>query len=785
MYFHKIEHPFNFVFEQDHNDLLDGNIRMKGDDLGSDVYRVSAEGNGCGRWETPPQETDLALVQFKSVDSSGYLEVSQKGELSLSFCGKELLKTRKNSAFGLCGKKWVFCFDLAPSNRFYGMGEKNIGFEKSGVRTKFWNTDVWGDFSDDDGLFGATDPMYISIPYMLIHTAQDAWVGMLVHNPYPVFMDTGARQVIEGVKDSGQDEPYFYTGSTDGIPDLYLIVGKSPAEVTRKLQQLCGGVPRPPLWSLGYQQSRWGYGSAGDLEHLEEKLSELAIPCDGLWLDIDYMDEYKIFTFDKEKFPNPSETFKSVTGCYGRKIVPILDPGIKREEKYDVCREGTEDDMFCLTSEGMPYVGFVWPGASHFPDFSLERVKTWWAGRTEELVKLGVSGFWIDMNDPSTGSAELSEMRFSDGTLSHESYHNQYANGMAKSVRKGLLDAEPMKRPFILTRSGFIGINSQAAVWTGDNHSNYHHLRKAVEMELSLSLSGVPFAGSDIGGFGCDAEPENFIDWHKTCFLFPFFRNHSADGTARQEPWAFGEDVLNITREYIRARYAFRPYLYNLFIELERTGDPVIRPLLYEFDGYFAQASQFMVGAAIMQAPKMEEGKEKQIVNIPPGRWYDPYSGKWIAGNSDLEVNFSGESTPIFFREGSFVPLSRHADIGDPLTEIDFFVCAGGSGDSSGTGQYECDGGEGFFYKDGTVTSLNMAYSFHEEVLLVSIHCKKSDYRSLSIRIMVPDEVISTNLKVTYSGGSAEQVLCVLESEKFPLPGTSRSINVSQIVEIW
>ncbi|MBC8452463.1 MAG: hypothetical protein H8D65_01240 [Spirochaetes bacterium] len=784
MYFHKIEHPFNFVFGDEHRDLLDGNIRFKGEDLGSDVYRVSAEGEGCKRWEVPPRESDAAGIQFESINSSGTLEVGAKGEISLSFNGREQLKSRGTAAFGLCGKKWVFCFNLAPGYHFYGMGEKNIGFEKSGIRTKFWNTDVWGDFSDDDGLFGVTDPMYISIPYMLIQTAQDAWAGMLIHNPYPVFMDTGARQVIEGVKDSGQDDSYFYTGSTDGIPDIYLIAGKNPAEVTRKLQKLSGDVPRPPLWSLGYQQSRWGYGSAEDIKHLEEKFTELAIPCDGLWLDIDYMDEYKIFTFDTAKFANPKETFNSVTRISGRKIVPILDPGIKREEAYTVCKEGVAESMFCLTAEGKPYVGFVWPGASHFPDFSLERVKAWWAWMTKELVNLGVSGFWIDMNDPSTGSAELSEMRFSDGALSHESYHNQYANGMAKAVVKGLLDAEPDKRPFVLTRSGFIGINSHAAVWTGDNHSNYHHLRMAVEMELSLSLSGVPFAGSDIGGFGCDAEPENFIDWYKTCFLFPFFRNHSADGTARQEPWAFSEDVLHTTREYIRSRYAFRPYLYNLFIELERSGDPVIRPLLYEFDGYCSLATQFMVGSAVMQAPKMEKGKTVQLVSIPPGYWYEPWAGEWIKGAADLDVSVTGESTPIFFREGSIIPLSRYADIGDPLTEIDLFMCAGGSRESSGSGEYECDGGEGFAYKNGEITSLDMSYSFHEGDLSITIRCSNAKYSPLTIRVMVPESVNSANLQLVQSDGIQEHHNCVFSEQAFPLPGDCRCVKVSQCISL-
>ncbi|MCK5157056.1 MAG: hypothetical protein KAQ69_11545, partial [Spirochaetales bacterium] len=648
--------------------------------------------------------------------------------------------------------------------------------------------DVWGDFSDDDGLFGITDPMYISIPYMLIYINPNTWVGMLVHNPYPVFMDTGARQVIEGVKDSGQDESYFYAGSTDGIPDLYLIAGESPADVTRKLQKMCGRVPRPPLWALGYHQSRWGYGSAGDLEHLEEKLSELAIPCDGLWLDIDYMDEYRIFTFDENKLPDPAETFMAITDSSGRKIVPILDPGIKMEKDYTICREGTEDGMFCLTSECKPYVGFVWPGASHFPDFSLDKVKSWWAEKTGELVKLGVSGFWIDMNDPSTGSSELGEMRFSDGALSHESYHNQYANGMAQSVRKGLVDAEPGRRPFVLTRSGFIGINKYAAVWTGDNHSNYHHLRMAVEMELSLSLSGVPFAGSDIGGFGCDAEPENFIDWFKACFLFPFFRNHSADGTANQEPWAFGESVLETTREYIRARYAFRPYIYNLFIELERTGTPIIRPLLYEFSGYFEQSSQFMVGDAVMQAPKLEAGVAERVVSIPPGYWYDPYSGNWIAGSLDsetkVETGISGKGTPIYFREGSFVPLSRCADIGDPLTQIDLFVCAGGSSESSGTGYYECDEGEGFDYIDGSVTIVEMTYHISGGALSVSINSRNTAYRSLSIRLLVPDAVNSAELVVTHSDGSEELHTCIFTNGKLPLPGSTKSIKISQLVDV-
>lgn len=784
MYFHKIDHPHNFIFGREHAALRDASLSLTSADLGEDVYRIGTEGPACSRWENPPCETDLHPEIFQQRASRSRLELDHTGALQIFAEEKLILKTRDGSSFGLCGSKWLFCFDLLPEQRFYGMGEKNNGFEKSGKRTKFWNTDVWSDFSDDEGLYGVTDPMYISVPYLLVNSGSGYWIGILVHNPYPVFMDTGARQVIEGVKDSGNGDAYFYLGSTNGAPELYLIVGSTPAEVTRKLQRLVGTVPRPPLWALGYHQSRWGYGSAADLEKLDQELSRHQVPCDALWLDIDYLDGYRIFTIDREKLPD-FKTAAEAAGIAGRKIVPILDPGIKKDPGYAVYDEGVEEGVFCLTSEGKPYVGFVWPGASCFPDFSLEQTKSWWAKHTQKLAALGVGGFWIDMNDPSSGSAELGEMHFGNGKIPHEAYHNLYANGMAAATWRGVIAAYPDKRPFLLSRSGFIGINTVSAVWTGDNHSNYHHLRKAVEMQLSMSLSGIPFSGSDAGGFGSDAEPENFIDWFKTMFLFPFLRNHSADGTVFQEPWAFDESTLDIVRGYIRARYALRPYLYQLFIRQEAEGDPIIRPLLYHYADCDTMDDQFLVGDAVLQAPKLEKGLTQRSVFIPPGEWYESRSGEWISGPCSIAAEFDACGTPLYIRSGSVIPMSRHADVGDPLTDIDVFLCSGYLQTGRGEGTVTLDAGEGFEYRKGEKTEIAVSFEWSaEKQLSVVVEVVNAGWRLPRIRLLFPNSIESAELTLKHADGKRERINCQLQAESLPLPGCGVNLFAADIVQV-
>jgi alpha-glucosidase len=472
------------------------------------------------------------------------------------------------------------------------------------------------------------------------------------------------------------------------------------------LQNLIGTTPLPPAWALGYHQCRWGYESAADLNDLDAKFCQHGIPADGLWLDIDYMDHYKVFTFAKKHFSNPGRAFTKLAKA-GRKVVPIIDPGVKREPGYGVYERGKSADAFCKNPQGNEYVGLVWPGETVFPDFSLESACAWWAKEVEDFARLGIYGAWLDMNDPATGGVENSDMLFQHGLKSHSSYHNQYALGMAAASRQGFLQAHPNLRPFLLSRSGCIGSSRYTAIWTGDNHSNYFHLKNSISTTLNLALSGVPFCAPDAGGFGGDTTPELISDWFKAGFLFPFFRNHSANNTRKQEPWALGKETLSLLRRFIQLRYRLRPYLYQLFIRHEREGEAILRPLFYDFQDtpklpIGLVDDQFMVGPSVMQAPFLEEKQTSREVILPgANRWYDLSEDRWLEGGRKITVQALPVETPIYIRDNSILPLARirpheHRFFGEL---IDFRIFLSENGTASV--RYTFDDGVTFAYQSG------------------------------------------------------------------------------------
>lgn len=660
MNFNKIPPAINFRYTLEGRPLLSSKsagYEASIQTLGGGVfhYRVNA-----ARWAQKSQAA-LNPEAFSGEPSEAVAELATDGGLRIHLDGETLIHSFGGREFGVLGKKWNLSFAHDEAMRFYGLGEKNTGLEKSGQVTKFWNTDALFDFGFTRAEREATDPLYASVPYVLIQQAAGC-VGVLVDNPYPVFMNMGAKENIANLLDAKEAEPQCVSvGSYDGQPDIYFIVGTSAQEVTRKLQTLTGKTPLPPLWALGYHQCRFGYRDLADLEELDAKFEALEIPCDGLWLDIDYMEGFKVFTVDAPGFEGHGERIARLQ-AKGRKIVPIIDPGVKNHPEFPVFRSGLAEDVFCKTVEGELYSGFVWPGRTAFPDFSLPRVREWWAQQVENFTReFNFDGYWIDMNDPSTGSSELEDMLFNDGQDSHESYHNQYALGMQEATVEGLRRAIGEKRPFIISRSGFTSSQRYSAIWTGDNWSNYFHLREGIAMSLNLSLSGVPFNGPDVPGFAGEATPELAVDWHKAGFLFPFFRNHSANMSPKQEPWQFEEPYRNAMIHFIRLRYKLLPYLYNLFHRHTETGDPCLRPLFYEFPGEPSLdriGDQFMVGGDIMQAPIVHEGETQRELYLPgEGNWFDTGSGRWHPGRRRLTLDARVENTGLYIKEGALIPM--------------------------------------------------------------------------------------------------------------------------------
>ncbi|HUX20287.1 MAG TPA: TIM-barrel domain-containing protein [Spirochaetia bacterium] len=791
MYYDKIDHPANFSFIQTRRNPFSLGRRtfdFKAKDLGSDVHRVEIRGR---TWKSSYSQAHLDDKAFhaggKKSETASQTRVIIDGsaEIILQEGDREIFRTVRERSFGVCGTKWVLRFERTPEMRFYGMGEKSGGLEKSGVRTVFWNTDVAGDFPLPVVAQATPDPMYVSIPYLLVRRP-DCCIGVLIDNPFPVFMNTGASEALDqsAAPDTvGED---LFIGATDGTPVIYLIYGKSVDEVTCKLQRLCGTTPLPPLWALGHHQSRWGYGSFADLTALADSFDANSIPNDGLWLDIDYMDGFRIFTVNPDALPDPAKSTSELAER-GYRVVAILDPGVKLDDKFELYKDGLLKEVFCKNSEGRPYVGFVWPGATVFPDFSLSEVRAWWAERVASFVELGFAGFWLDMNDPSTGSSKPNEMLFGRGKNPHESYHNQYALGMQEATHAGLVAARPESRTFLMSRSGFISSSRFSALWTGDNVSNYENLAVSIPMLLNMSLSGTPFIGADVPGFGGDADAALATTWYKTAFLSPLLRNHSTSVSRRQEPWAFGARVTKIIGHYISLRYRLLPYLYNLFIDQEELGRPIWRPIFYEFGedpGFDDIDDEFMVGPAILQAPIIGPHRNSRKVLLPEARWWSPWDRRWLRGGREITAVESAKSTPMFIREGSIIPMQPGAreTNRNRLDEVEIHLFVSENYEGICSYLYRWDDGESLAYREGARSSILFTVSRDRKNLIVDAKVLEKGAGGCRVKFFVYGYFGAIILKRTEKDDELEAL--TLTSAPWVFAGTKVSPHATEVIAL-
>jgi alpha-glucosidase len=755
VYFQKIRHPSNFRFASGHagDSLQIGDaapLRARVRDLGEDVFHVELRDDA--RWPLDPRLLRMHDDAFAGA-SAHRLGFDADGTLTLADAhGARVLAGVPRAGVGVCGKAWLVQLARGEGMRFYGQGEKLTGLEKTGKRTKFWNLDVWGDHPMPVIIDGQADPQYAAIPYLLIRDGA-RWIGMLVDHPGNVFMDTGSNWFFSGKDDLGAP-PSLWFGADEGVPAFYVIAGDSMASVTRRLQRLVGVTPLPPLWSLGHHQCRWGYGGTKDLQWLDASFDEHRFPNDGLWLDIDYMDDYKVFTTSPAQFGDRASELRALSDK-GRRVVPILDPGVKVADGYEVAESGTQADIFCKNPEGQPYVGFVWPGRTWFPDYSLPEGRAWWAGYARQFRDWGFGAAWIDMNDPSTGAAEVDDMRFQHGKFPHWTYHNLYATGMAQATWEGFQAAQPDERPFLLSRSAAAGSSRWTALWTGDNWSNWHHLRLSIPCTLNLALSGIPFNGPDVPGFGGHADAELAVAWYKAGFLFPFLRNHSAKGVALQEPWQFGPDALATIRHFVRLRYKLLPYLYQLWIAQDRDGSAVMRPLFHDFDNADGLAldhvdDQFLVGPALMQAPLVHQGQQRRTAALPgTGRWLDAGTGQFIAAGRSIHVSSDGASTPLFVREGQLVPMQpgERTSQANDLADIELHVILGRGCADEATLDYTYDDGLSYGYERGERGVVRLRVTRAGDALHVRAEPLQAGFKPLRLRIVGYDGATSATIE--------------------------------------
>ncbi|MFW6155509.1 MAG: glycoside hydrolase family 31 protein [Planctomycetota bacterium] len=717
MYFHKHPYPSNFRFltalDASRGAVGSTAVELTIEAFEGEVYRMSVASD---LWGDNLSQAELALPPRRGDASSGRTSLTVDDGMGITLTGEDgrtLLSSPSRHTFGLCGEASIFLFERDAAYQFYGMGEKALGLELSNRRTKFWNTDMWGDFAPHVCTHGRPDPLYVSIPYLIIKQ-DNTYIGVLLNNPHATFMSTASVTSIEHLMDvpDEQEKAYFWLGCERGVPEVYVIVGPSLAELTRKYQMLVGTTPLPPAWALGYHQSRWGYQSLDDLKHIDAALREFGVPCDGIFFDIEYMDGYRVFTLNPGHFPNAAEGIAALAER-GRKAVPILDPGVKYEQGYSVYEDGHTADIFCKTPAGGEFVGMVWPGETVFPDFSTTEGRAWWADQVAAFTKHGFAGAWVDMNDPSTGHVDNGHMLFDHGRRPHDAFHNQYGLGMARATREGFLAGNPTVRPFVVSRSGFVGSGRYGAIWQGDNSSNFHWLELSIPTALNLALSGVPFNGADVGGFFHDTNRRLMIAWTKAAFLLPFMRNHTVRHSMPQEPWVFDTDAVAILREYIRLRYRFRPYLYNLFIAHEQTGEAIVRPLFYDFADtpelpLGEVDDQVMVGPHVMHAPGVTPKSQRDVV-LPACRWYSVMDNAWINGGRRIRVRPDEAQTPLYIRPGAILPLAA-GEIGadntfEPRT-VAFHVFLERTGGSSAETVYVYDDGISFDYREGARSAL-------------------------------------------------------------------------------
>lgn len=577
-----------------------------------------------------------------------------------------------------------------PGERYFGCGERTGGLEKTGSYQVFWNIDP------PQGHSASMLNLYTSVPFLLALEDGKAW-GLFLDNTHRVEFDLAHEQ---------PDRSWF--GARAGDLVYYVFCGPTPREVVDRYTELTGRTPMPPLWALGNQQSRYSYMDEAEVREVARQFRERDIPCDVLYLDIHYMDGYRVFTWDRERFPDP-EGLLSTLREDGFRVVTIVDPGIKVDEGYGVYRDGRAQDVYCKTFRGREYHNVVWPGLCAFPDFTSARTREWWGDQLPALLDRGVAGIWCDMDEPALFIPLQSTMpddvvHPGDGDPRfHAQVHNLYGSLMARATREGLRRLRPDERPLVITRAGFAGLQRHALQWTGDNSSWWEHLWMSMPQIQTMGLSGIAWVGADVGGFTGDSNGELLARWTELGVFQPFCRNHSGLGTRHQEPWSFGEPYESAIRAAIKLRQRLLPYLYTVFEECHRTGAPIVRPLLFEYPSdttTYTADDEFLVGQALLVAPISRPGVAYRHVYVPEGIWFHLWSGERCAGPAHILAHAPLGQPAIYVRAKTPVPLwpyMSHVEERppDPLTYLVF--PAEGRGELS---LYE-DAGNGYDHERG------------------------------------------------------------------------------------
>lgn len=630
--------------------------------LSSSVVRVRYAPHGT----FPPDHSwavvehpDFAAPRAQMQDTKDSVEISA-GEVRvrvekatgrlvfLSAAGDAVLQEQPGNGAMWNGDAFRISWAMPEDAHYFGLGDKTGPLDRRDHAYTDWNTDI--------GWQESTDPLYKSIPFLL---------AMRRGRAYGLFLDNTWRSWFDFGKES---RDYFSFGADGGELNFYFFSGPDPKKVVSDYTALTGRMPLPPLATLGFQQCRYSYFPEARVREIARQFRERRIPVDILYLDIDYQQDNKPFTVDRQRFPD-FEPMVHDLGQQGFKIVLITDLHIAKQPGYKPYDEGMARNLFAHNPDGSVYSGRVWPGDSVFPDFTWAPAREFWGSLYKDFVNMGIRGFWNDMNEPAvftypSKTIPLDVVSRSDfgGTITQREAHNIFGMENVRATYEGLLKLKPDQRPFVLTRAAFSGAQRYAATWTGDNSSTWNHYRISIPQILNLGLSGFAFTGADVGGFNGSPPADLLTRWIELGVFYPLFRDHTTKGSAEQEPWVHGFEHETIRRHFIETRYKLLPYIYTQMEETARTGVPLMRPMFMEFPDFLpleTEDREFMFGSSMLIAPKVTEDPGRYYTLLAPGAWYDYWTGvRYDGGSSGVKLSLAPalDVLPAFVRAGSIIP---------------------------------------------------------------------------------------------------------------------------------
>ena len=631
---------------------------------------------------------------------------------------------------------------LDRETQLYGLGQRGGPLERTGLSAANWTTD------SPTGHNRTTDPLYQAHPLLWGVTGDRWWAVLLCHTSYSRF-------------DLGQSTPGVLEIIALG-PSLCFQVyaAESPEQLLKSLRQTLADPEAPPLWALGFHQSRWGYKHSDEVTTLIDNFRDKNLPLDVVHLDIDHMSEYRTFSFSESRFPEVEQQI-ATWDKEGVQVVTIADPGLKFDygSGYEPIKSGLEQNHFIKSKSGAPQVGYCWPDEALFPDFCRRGTREWWAELCQFYLSKGVMGLWIDMNEPAifdrpfwTGESQQLPMPLdtpwgeASKLMDHLTLRNVYGSQMSQATHLAWANSD--RRPWVLTRAAFTGAGRYAWSWMGDNTSWWEHLQLSFPQLSSMALVHAGFVGVDIGGFFGHCHGELYSAWIEASVVYPFMRAHSALGTTEQHPWSFGPEIEEVARTALELRYRLLPYIYAAAVAHCEGGPPPLRPVFFDFpnDKRFRYLEdQVMFGPHLMACPFLKRGENHRLVHLPEGDWYDFHTGVKMNGEKTVVVERRPGLIPLFCRAGAAIPLLAKSvkctrDSHEVDWELRFFP-----GSSIVQSFLYWDSGEGQDYRQGNCLRMTLASS--EEGLAV-------EESSIAAKFQNKNLVLKTAVEGDFDSGS-------------------------------